>query len=269
VVKIPSDIDSDLVQLRLNFGSTEVKASASMANGVPTECSLDFYSPGGSRRRGRDIVTVDVCFVMDCTGSMAAYIDAAKEQLVQIGNSVIRQLSTRDEICNLRFAFVGYRDFCDPIPDRLTSIDFSSDFGEVRDFISLQEAFGGGDGPEDLLGGLNRVASLNWTAKNRFIVLSADAPCHGSEYSGTNSGDSYPEGNPDGLTADRVFERISNLKAQFLFTRITAFTELMLDKFKEMHPITEIDMSSTNCINQFGRSLATEIVGYIKRHDTY
>jgi len=146
VVKLPAEIESDQVQVRLNFGSTEVKASASMANGLPVDCSLDFYSYPGGRRRGQDVIQVDICFVMDCTGSMAAYIDAAKEQLVQIGNSVMRQLSSRDEICTLRFAFVGYRDFCDPVQDRLKSIDFTNDFIKVKEFISQQEAFGGGDG---------------------------------------------------------------------------------------------------------------------------
>ena len=53
MAKLPAEIESDQVQVRLNFGSTEVKASASMANGMPIESSLDFYSYAGSKRRGQ------------------------------------------------------------------------------------------------------------------------------------------------------------------------------------------------------------------------
>ncbi len=40
---------------------------------------------------------------------------------------------------------------------------------------------GGGDIPEDVLGGLNAAANLSWQAPTRFLVLIGDAPAHGRD----------------------------------------------------------------------------------------
>ena len=106
---------------------------------------------------------------------------------------------------------------------------------------------------------------LEWRSSNRFLVLVADAPCHGVEYSGGHGRDSYPDGNPDGLDARDVFEGIKRLRLQqFIFTKLTHFTDVMIAKFARMHPILQIDLQTIDCISQFGVSLSTEIAGHIR-----
>ncbi|SPQ98611.1 unnamed protein product (mitochondrion) [Plasmodiophora brassicae] len=247
LVVTPQSATTDTIQVQLQFGSTEIQATAATGDGKPVKCSLDFGKVGLSHRPhlSQSFVPVDVCFVMDCTGSMAEWIDAAKNQLFGIADRVMKNLAQRDEICL-----------------------FSSNIDEVRDFITQQRAFGGGDGPEDLLGGLDRASTLNWMANhNRFLVLVADAPCHGTDYSGTDSGDSFPAGNPDGLTPESVFDALRHLNLQIIFTKITNHTDLMISMFKTTHPIREVHMDETNCVSQFGRTLSSEIVGHIRRRE--
>jgi hypothetical protein len=168
-----------------------------------------------------------------------------------------RLLDDRPEYVRLRFAFVAYRDFCDG-SNQLEVFPFTSDRIAVIDFIAKQRATGGGDGPEDLLGrrllqvparrtdnaydtgGLDAALKLNWASVNRFVVLVADAPCHGIEFSGPGSGDSYPEGNPDGLEAETVLAALRELEVQFLFTKLTGFTDLMISRFNSIIPIQEV-----------------------------
>jgi hypothetical protein len=254
------------VAMTLEFGSSEIHAKAvAVADGVAAECTINFCDTEWISATPRQrFVTVDVCFAMDCTGSMQQWIDAAKDQILTMADSIRANLNSRDDTCILRFAFVAYRDFCDV--NRIESVDFTTDLGKVKSFIQSQKASGGGDHPEDLLGGLNRALTLKWNAENRFIVLCADAPCHGTRFSGVNSGDDYPGGNPDGLTSEVLLRQIIDLRARMIFTRICQHTDRMISEFRLLHPsIVEIDLGTNHdCISQFGESLSREIVGHIQ-----
>ena len=51
----------------------------------------------------------------------------------------------------------------------------------VKQFISTAKA-GGGSDSEDMGGGLQSALNYNWTSNTRFVILIADAPCHGEQY---------------------------------------------------------------------------------------
>merc|ERR1719419_111763 len=74
---------------------------------------------------------LDLCLIMDCTGSMSSWIQHCKETL----HKVIDATVARDPNCKVRTAFVGYRDFCDK--NALFALhDFSYDADAVKKFIS-------------------------------------------------------------------------------------------------------------------------------------
>lgn len=52
---------------------------------------------------------VDVCIVMDLTGSMGAWIDACRTHLI----GIMRELQTEATVKHINVAFVGYRDYED------------------------------------------------------------------------------------------------------------------------------------------------------------
>ncbi len=68
----------------------------------------------------RKVFGLDLCFLMDCTGSMGAWIAQAKEKVCAIMESAMKI----DKRVFPRVAFVGYRDICDG-SQRLFIVDFT------------------------------------------------------------------------------------------------------------------------------------------------
>ncbi|GMF37731.1 unnamed protein product [Phytophthora fragariaefolia] len=120
---------------------------------------------------------LDLVIVMDCTGSMSGWIDQAKSSIISIINNV-RLVHPK---AGVRIGFVAYRDFCDG-NKRLQVQTLTSNVRVVRDFIASLEAFGGGDHPEDIPGGLAAALEMPFQAEAKRIVLVADAPCHGRKF---------------------------------------------------------------------------------------
>ena len=55
----------------------------------------------------------------------------------------------------------------------------------LKDQISLEKPYGGGDGPEDWVGGFDlALNSINWGNGIRLIIHIANAPAHGIEWCG-------------------------------------------------------------------------------------
>ena len=92
---------------------------------------------------------VDICFMLDATGSMDSYIAEAKTVIHRITDS----LRKRFQDFQLRVAYVGYRDHSDGA-DRVTVLDFSENKDKFKTFVSSVEAKGGDDQCEDIFGGL-------------------------------------------------------------------------------------------------------------------
>lgn len=92
---------------------------------------------------------VDICFMVDSTGSMRKYIDEAKD----VVHRIVKKLEKRFKDLELRVAFVGYRDHCDG-SDRITVFPFSDNIDKFKSFVSSVKAMGGGDACEDVFGGL-------------------------------------------------------------------------------------------------------------------
>ena len=142
---------------------------------------------------------LDLMFIMDCTGSMSAWIDKCQEEL----KNIIDTIKDSNPSSEVNIGFVGYRDHCDK--ERLVVHPFTQDIVKIKDFISKQKAFGGGDLPEDVVGGMNLALDQDWKSKAKYAILVADAPCHGKKYHDTYV-DSYPEGCPKGLVLEKIVE---------------------------------------------------------------
>lgn len=65
---------------------------------------------------------VDLCFLVDCTGSMGSYIEAVKNNVKQLRDDLVKQYKG----CDIRFAFVRYTDYDQPESSRTTFIDFTT-----------------------------------------------------------------------------------------------------------------------------------------------
>jgi len=155
---IPTSLISDLDSLKLDKGRLERYAANAGDTRYISDCTLKAHTRS---LREKVIATtlekiensknVDFCYVLDCTGSMYKHIIAAKDCIIQVVNYIERMnLSIKIQI-----SFCGYRDHCDG-DDRIQIFDFTDSYEKFKSYISKEvPAKGGGDGPEDVLGGLN------------------------------------------------------------------------------------------------------------------
>jgi len=176
---------------------------------------------------------LDLCLIMDCTGSMASWIAHCKETL----NKVIDATVERDPNCKVRTAFVGYRDFCDK--NALFELhDFSYDADKVKEFINKVEAKGGGDFPEDIHGGIRKALDLSWSPLDdsvKLAVLVADAPTHGKKYHVGHKHDDFPEGNPAGLVLEDLMKEMSDKEILLSLYQLNNENEVMYKAMKEAY----------------------------------
>jgi|AGTN01.3.fsa_nt_gi Subtilisin-like serine proteases len=118
---------------------------------------------------------LDVCFVVDTTGSMEDDIANAKENM----NEILGELSAKSE--NFRVAIIDYRDFADraqpyDYPSMLR-LDFSQDIDEITSAINALDLGDGGDDNETVYSGLMAAAELGWRPEaQKVIIVLGDAP---------------------------------------------------------------------------------------------
>ena len=98
---------------------------------------------------------IQLCFVMDCTGSMQDWIDTARDQI----QTIIDQ--TRKEVeqgLTFEVGFIGYRDFGDA--EQHIGIPWTRDIDGLRQRIGAIRADGGNDSAEDVAGGLMMAVEM-------------------------------------------------------------------------------------------------------------
>ncbi|CAM9793855.1 unnamed protein product [Ectocarpus sp. 4 AP-2014] len=167
---------------------------------------------------------VDLCFVMDCTGSMQSWIDQAKTKLLGIIDQAKKDVTN----FSLRVAFVGYRDFGDRVQHESFDFHKEYDLHKLTKKLKTIKAYGGQDFPEDVAGGLKLATELDWRGNIRLCILLADAPCHGNVYH-TGVGDMYPNGCPMGNDPAKLLYKLQyKIGADFYFIRIAQHTDKMI-----------------------------------------
>ena len=120
--------------------------------------------------------SIEVCFVLDTTGSMGGLIDGAKKKIWTIANSIV----AADPKAKVKFALVPYRDRGDQYITKV--FDLTDDLDAV--FANLQSftADGGGDGPESVNQAIDDATNkVSWSADEKavkFLFLVGDAPPH-------------------------------------------------------------------------------------------
>lgn len=117
---------------------------------------------------------IEVCFVLDTTGSMSGLIEGAKQKIWSIANDVIAAKPTPE----VRFGLIGYRDRGD---DYVTKrVDLTDDLDAVYAKLKEFNAAGGGDTPESVSEALDEaVQKVEWSKDKsvlKIIYLVGDAP---------------------------------------------------------------------------------------------
>ncbi len=130
--------------------------------------------------------SVDIAFCLDCTGSMSAWLGAAKAQITFIANEIVPRIKKDfpEMDIELHFSVIEYRDYGDrdqQVRAYPTDGSFTKDVNAFSAHIQTLVARGGDDGPEDLLGALHFAGQLKWTSNIKFLVIVTDSPAHTRE----------------------------------------------------------------------------------------
>jgi Mg-chelatase subunit ChlD len=130
---------------------------------------------------------IEVCFVLDTTGSMGGLIEGAKQKIWSIANEMVSAKPTPE----LKIGLIGYRDRGDEYVVKSFKLtdDIDSIYGNLRAF----QAAGGGDTPESVNEALaEAINKMPWSEDRsvlKIIFLVGDAPPH-MDYA---DGPKYPE----------------------------------------------------------------------------
>jgi Mg-chelatase subunit ChlD len=119
---------------------------------------------------------VEAVFVLDTTGSMGNLIQAAKEKIWAIANT----MASAKPVPEIKMGLVGYRDRGDAYVTKLTPL--TDDLDAVYSDLMAFRADGGGDGPESVNQALHEaVTRIGWSTDRktyRVIFLVGDYPPH-------------------------------------------------------------------------------------------
>ena len=119
---------------------------------------------------------IEVCFVLDTTGSMSGLIEGAKQKIWSIANEMISARPTPE----LKLGLIGYRDRGDDYVVKSFGLtdDIDAIYGHLREF----QAGGGGDTPESVNEALaEAIHKMPWSSDTKvlkIIFLVGDAPPH-------------------------------------------------------------------------------------------
>ena len=129
----------------------------------------------------------DIVFVIDATGSMGSYIEAAKCTAKDISTTL--RLKFPDT--NFQYGYIFYRDPIDSPGDFHEMINLTDNVNSLPEKIGKITAQGGGDLPEDWAGAYKKVnEEIKWRNGTKVIFHLADAGAHGKLFTFS---DKYPD----------------------------------------------------------------------------
>ena len=200
--------------------------------GTPNREGAKFcHRCGSALFRDERLRQLDLCFVMDATGSMRDHIDAARKNL----SSLASRLTMHPMHPNISYALVLYRDHADPGKDRgpVTELSpFSSSLDDLQQaFDGARTKGGGGDGAEAVADGLyDACYRLQWREhSHKVILLAGDAPPHGC---GAHR-DRYPRGCPCKHDHERV-AREAHMRGITIFSLGIGDNSYMAKSFQQI-----------------------------------
>lgn len=184
---------------------------------------------------------------------MQGQINAVKDSVLLF----VQKLSTQYAHLKLHFGFVRYTDYDMPAESRTTFLQFTTNAETFKKFIAGIKAEGGGDGPEDVFGGLAvALKEMDWgsTANSNLLIHIADAPCHGSQYHDMK--DSYPDGDPAKIPLSSLMSRIHRFNINYWFGKMDKCTDKMIEAFNK----ALMEAGSSNPIQVFESLEKAEVI---------
>ena len=185
----------------------------------------------------------DIVYMIDATGSMGDYIEAAKNQCINISN----ELKQKFNKYNFNFGGVFYRDPLENAEHKNEMFDLTDDVTSLKNYISTVKAVGGGDFAEDWAGGYDlAINKIKWRNGIKLIIHICDADSHGTEY--TNSGDNHPY---EGKKIPPLLQECVNKRIKIIGFNINNGATTSFKKCKSVYEGYDIKKNGLYKIEQF------------------
>ena len=202
--------------------------------------------------------SLDLVFLVDCTGSMFPYISQTKQDIDYIVDFIKEEFENK-----VKLGFVGYRDHQDG-SYRIQNLDLSENIDVFKEFVGSIEATGGDDGPEDVLGGLEAAINLNWSSKNKVLIHVGDAPQHGPRFHDFGpTADKFFYEESRGLNVENLLDAIKFLNIKYYFAKINGSTDKMVKEFNNVAGydlVRDIHLKTPDLIAQLVLTSVTQTI---------
>lgn len=171
--------------------------------------------------------TIQMTFVLDCTGSMGSWIEAAKTQIREVITNTQAKHGTGAEF---EIALVRYWDYDEDCRVEPQVTPFTKDVSAIEAVLKETRVNANTDTCEDIAGALEATLGLAWRDDAiRHIVHITDAPPHGVKYHEPWYSDRYPHGDPRGLNPETAASELSKKEIHYTFFRINESTDMFVD----------------------------------------
>lgn len=182
----------------------------------------------------KDVKSVDIVFVIDCTASLQPYMKGIKRfmrKLVWDANRCMTQYIS-DEVDIIQVGLVKYRDHQPQSKSFVTEVlDLTGTLEDFKKKVVAMTAAGGGDGPEAVIDGLyDAVKTIQWReGSEKFIYHVLDAPPHGTEFHSMK--DAFPQGCPCNKDWEEVLMGMRELEIDYTIIKLSNEIDTMIEKF--------------------------------------
>ena len=171
-----SEEDSGEIPPTPDTGSKTDTERITPATVAETDTAVTTLTPPSNRADTDQTVSgqIDIVFVLDTTGSMVNELDTLKAGL----NEISAQLSSLPNTVTFHYGLVLYGD--DSRSDSIQWFDLTDSWDSFAQNITAVTPIGGGDYPENLVGGYYQaVSGMAWRPEaTKLLILLGDAPPH-------------------------------------------------------------------------------------------